>query len=1032
MRQEQIKILAERCRLFLQRTEPDLLQAEFPCRAEFAVSDRMVPWRERLSLPYRPISEGEFWGQAWQSAWFHLQAELPEKWADQPVALRLNLSGENLLFDADGVPVAGLTAYSVLNPEYTKEYFPLPDAFRRNGTFDLWLEAAASSNFGVYLAEDPHRLTTETRGCFAARVERMRLGLFRRELWHLRIEFSILWEYYQALPEHDYRRRRVLAALSGAIDRYADDPDGAAGARQELAPVLALPALHSAPIACGVGHAHIDTGWLWPVSETIRKSARTFANQLDMMDKYPEYTFGASQPQHYAFVKQYYPELFEKIRRRVSEGRWELQGGMWVEADCNLISGESMIRQFLHGKNFFRDEFGMEVHNLWLPDVFGYSPALPQIMKKSGCDFLLTQKISWNQFNTFPFTTFFWKGIDGSEVLTHFPPENTYNASVTPLELIPAQNRFQESELLPEFLSLYGIGDGGGGPKETHIERARLLQNFEGTPRFRFGRADEFFERLAGTEAVTRRQLPVWSGELYLELHRGTLTSQAQIKRDNRKLEQLLAATEFLCAIGPLSDYPSSALDAAWKKLLINQFHDILPGSSITQVYENARREHAELFATCHHLIDQAAGKISVEAPDTLSLLNTLSCTFHHAVELPPEWQNCEIIDEQGRPVSVQGTRATAIVPPSGFTIWHKRGSVSAAPLVAVDEGLVLANDLVRYEFTPAGELLSAVDLETGLETLRPGECGNVLRLYVDRPNAYEAWDIDLFYDHEKVVAPELTARPRRESGPVESTLQFAWAIGEHSTIRQTIRLERHTKRLDFETAVDWAETRKMLRVNFPVAIATDSAACDIQYGYFRRPTQENDSWDLAKFEVSFHRYVDLSEPGRGVALLSDCKYGCRVNRGNLDLALLRSPKYPDWEADRGHREFTYSYLPHRGELVEAPVMAEAAQLNRPPLLFPGRRFTVRPPFCVTAGRVALEVLKRAEKSDHRVIRLVEISGGSGKARLTTELPGVRLVECDLLEWHTGRSFRFENGELELLFRPFEIRTFLVIQDRIS
>jgi len=1024
MRQEQIKILAERCRLFLSRTEPDLLQESIPCRAEFARSSEPVPWNKRDTLTYRPIRESEEWGEAWDSAWFHLQAELPEAWTGRPVALRLNLSGENLLFDADGVPVAGLTAYSVLNPDYTKEFFPLPESFRRDGEFDLWLEAAASSNFGVYLAEDPHRLTTRTQGWFAAKVETMRVGVFHSDLWHLRIEFGLLLDYYNALPAEDYRRRRVLGALSAAVDCYADAPANAAAARRVLAPILATPAQATTLTACGVGHAHLDTGWLWPVSEAIRKSARTFANQLDMMEKYPEYIFGASQPQHYAFVKEHYPKLFEKIRRRVAEGRWELQGGMWVEADCNLISGESMIRQFLHGKNFFRDEFGVEVRNLWLPDVFGYSPALPQIMRKAGCDFFLTQKMSWSQFNRFPFTTFFWKGIDGSEVLTHFPPENTYNASVTPAELIPAQNRFQESDRLAEFLSLYGIGDGGGGPKEAHIERARLLADFDGVPKFRFGRADEFFDRLARSEAVTRRQLPSWSGELYLEMHRGTLTTQAQVKRDNRKLEQLLAAVEFLCSMGPLEKYPAGELDAAWKKLMINQFHDILPGSSITKVYENTHREHAELFQRCRELIDRAALDVSVAEEGTLSLLNTLSCEWRHAVELPPEWADCRISDESGNPVAVQGRRACGTVPPSGVAVWRKEGKQPSD--ARADDGLILENNRVRYEFTPEGELRSAVDLETGLETLRPGETGNHLLLYVDRPNTYEAWDIDVFYENEKITGPELQGRSRRTIGAVESTLGFEWKIGEESVIRQTVRLGATSKRLDFETEVEWRETRRMLRVVFPSAIAADSAACDIQYGYVRRPVHENTSWDMAKFEVAVHRYVDFSEPGRGTALLSDCKYGCRISRGNLDLCLLRSPKYPDWEADRGCRVFTYSYLPHSGGLTESEVMAEAAQLNRAPLLFPDRRITVEPPFRITKGAVSLEVLKRAEKAAHLVIRLVETSGGTGIARLTTALPGVQLVETDLLEWRDGETFRFEDGTVELTFRPFEIRTFRV------
>ncbi|MBS1371644.1 MAG: alpha-mannosidase [Lentisphaeria bacterium] len=1024
MRQEEMKLYLDRCRRFLRRCEPDLLSETIIPAAEFAHSREPVRWADRLKLEYRPVKPGDDWGEAWDSAWFHLTAALPEAWAGKPVAMQLNLSGESLIFDADGVPAFALTGNSVINAHYTKEYCQFPPKFLKGGKLDLYVEAAANSLFGVFMDEEPHRLIEKPEGCFPGKVKAMRIGLFNTELWHMRIELELLLNYYETLPEDDYRRRKLLAAMNETVNIYADNPANAAAARKPLAKMLALPALGSALKASLVGHAHIDTGWLWPVSETIRKCARTFANQLDMIEKYPGYVFGASQPQHYAFVKEHYPELYEKIRQRVADGSWELQGGMWVEADCNLISGESMVRQFLHGKNFYMDEFGFDVKNLWIPDVFGYSAALPQIIRKSGCDFFLTQKISWNQFNRFPHNTFFWEGIDGSEVLTHFPPEDTYNAFVMPTELCGAQNRFKESDQLDEFISLFGIGDGGGGPKEEHIERALLLGNMEGMPKAKFGRADKFFERLAESDAVKNHKLCRWVGELYLEMHRGTLTTQARTKRNNRKLEQLLAATEFLCSMAPLGEYPAAELDRAWKTLLINQFHDIIPGSSIGRVYEVTEKQHAELFEVCAKLIARAAESVTVADADALTLVNTVSTPYTNVIELPEDWTDCEVSDSNGNAVEVQGRRAIGTVPASGTAVW-KRGA-KCASAVSESASLVLENLLIRYEFDARGELVRAFDKETGRETLRPGENGNVFSLYVDRPNTYEAWDVDLFYEQEERTGTELVSHSKQTTGSVESVMSFEWKVGAASLIRQTVRLAANSKRLDFETEVDWHECRRMLRVNFPVAVQTSEAAFEIQYGYAKRPTHSNTSWDMAKFEVVGHRYVDFSSANYGVAMLTDCKYGYRTNQGNLDLCLLRSPKYPDWNADQGRQVFTYAYLPHTGSLTESNVWSEAVQLNRAPLQFAGRRATVAAPFSVCGGSVSLEVVKKAEKSGELVIRLVETAGAASRATLSTTLEGVKLVETNLVEWEELGSCEFRNGSVSLDFRPFDIRTFKV------
>ncbi len=1024
MRQEEMNLYLDRCRRFLRRCEPDLLAETLVPQAKFARTADHVAWENREKLDYLPITLNDDWGEAWDSAWFHLTAKLPESWAGKAVALQLNLSGESLIFDTDGVPLCAVTGNSLFNVHYTKELFHFPETMKEDGNVDLWIEAAANSIFGVYMDDEPHRLIEKPEGYFPGKVKTMRIGLFNTELWHMRIELEALLNYFDTLPENDYRRRKLLAAMNETVDIYADNPANAAAARAPLAKMLKLPAFRSALKVSAVGHAHIDTGWLWPVKETIRKCARTFANQLDMIEKYPGYVFGASQPQHYAFVKEHYPKLYEKIKARVADGSWELQGGMWVEADCNLISGESMVRQFLHGKNFYMDEFNFDVKNLWIPDVFGYSAALPQIIRKSGCDFFLTQKISWNQFNRFPHNTFFWEGLDGSEVLTHFPPEDTYNAFVVPNELVAAQDRFKESDQLDEFISLFGIGDGGGGPKEEHLERALLFRDMEGLPKVKFDRADRFFARLAASDAVKNHKLSRWVGELYLEMHRGTLTTQARTKRNNRKLEQLLAATEFLCAMAPLADYPAAELDKAWKTLLINQFHDIIPGSSIGKVYQVTEQEHAELYDVCEKLIAKAATSVTDSAPGTLTLINTAPAPYTNVVELPADWADCEISDDAGNAVEVQGCRALGTLPASGVAIWT-RGAKQAVSSQESDS-LILENVLVRYEFNARGELVRAFDKETGRETLRQGEFGNVFSLYVDRPNTFEAWDVDLFYDREERSGVESVSHSKVTAGPVESVVSFQMTVGEASAIRQTVRLAANSKRLDFSTEVDWHESRRMLRVNFPVAVQTSEAAFEIQYGYAKRPTHSNTSWDMAKFEVVGHRYVDFSTSNYGVALLNDCKYGHRTNQGNLDLCLLRSPKYPDWNADQGMQVFTYAYLPHTGGLTESNVWSEAVQLNRAPLTFADRAAKVPAPFSLSGGSVSLEVVKKAEKSDDLIVRLVETAGSATTCALHTALGSVKLIETNLIEWEEYKTTEFRDGTVELAFKPFEIRTFKV------
>ncbi len=1019
------------------------LVATVPLEARYCRTVNPVPFDQRLQERYRRISAGDAWGEAWDSAWFHLQGKIPEQWDGQEVVACLNFNGEACVFDPSGCPVYGLTSRSVFAHEYDKEIFCLTPRSRGGDEIELWVEAAANHLFGIQREADPARDCPQRHGRHQGRVVKMELALFDRQLWQLLLDLEVMlglmkglhrpnpaekaWGKPNKLPAASPRVRRILHTLNRAIDAFADNRANAAKARQIIAELNTTPANASDCTAVAVGHAHIDTGWLWPVSETVRKCARTFASQIALLEKYPEYVFGASQPQHYQFVKQHYPLLYEKIKGYVKEGRWELQGGMWVEADCNLISGESMVRQFLHGKNFFRDEFNLEVKNLWIPDVFGYPASMPQIMRKAGVDFFVTQKMSWSQFNQFPFTTFRWRGIDGSEVLTHFPPEDSYNSELSPQGLIAGQENFKESHLTDRFLSLFGIGNGGGGPKEDHIEQGRRLADLEGAPKVEFGRADTFLDQLA----EHRDQFEVWNGELYLEIHRGTLTTQARTKKGNRTLERKLREVEFVYAAMAPDKYPAAALDRLWKTLLINQFHDILPGSSIRAVYETTEKEYAEAIAECDQWLAKAA--TCENSDDSLTLVNPLACTFAGTIALPASWQRCGTVEVNGKTIPCQAendhrTVASIEIPPcsavelikcSGKPTRH-----SPTPNPADQQELILENHLIRYVFNQNGELSSAFDKELECELIAPDEPGNRLSLYIDRPVAYDAWDIDISYEnelHSTAVGQQTAFLP---DGPVRRGLQFQLRIGD-SHIEQFVYLENNRKRLDFHTRVDWRELHKMLRVSFPLTIRSDQASFDIQFGNYKRPTHRNTCWDLARFEVLGHKYADLSGQSHGVALLNDCKYGYKVSDHVIDLNLLRAPTHPDPDADLGHHEFAYAFLPHRGTLEQSEAIEEAARFNQPPIALAGATAAnFKLPFAIIkqAG-VSLEACKKAEKEDCLVIRLVETRGDHARPELQLA-EGWRMIPCDLLEWNEENNA--ESGRVKLKFDPFEIKTYKI------
>ena len=1018
MNKKETEVIIQRIRNWYGRL-PDLFiydQKKF--KARFGWSKDATRFDDRMSLDYKSINEGDSWGKKWESAWFHLEGDVPDDWSGETVAANLDFSGEGLVYDTDGKVLQGITNASIWDPNFARTRVTLFETSNGGEQIELWVEAAANSLFGVFTDTDPEEDSPKRHGWFDAKVETIRFGIFDVDLWHLYLDARILLGFIKHLDEDSVRRARIILALNNCINAFSDDRNNVQEARQCLKEELDKPASASDLSVSAIGHAHIDTGWLWPVKETVRKSARTFATQLSIIDKYPEYIFGASQPQHYQFMKDQYPELYSRIKGAVQSGNWEVQGGMWIEADCNLISGESMVRQLLHGKNFFKDEFDVEVDNLWLPDVFGYSAALPQILKRAGVDYFLTQKLSWSQFNDFPHHTFNWRGIDGTEILTHFPPENTYNSELDTEFLLPAQKGFKEKDKLNEFISLFGVGDGGGGPKPENVELGRRMSDLENSPRVQFDTAKNFFDRLD----KHKNDLETWVGELYLELHRGTLTTHGLVKKQNRKLEWKLRSVEMLFSCLSFEDYPIEELDRLWKILLINQFHDIIPGSSINLVYQTTHAEYEEIQKGCDRLLHESAQMLFKEDMDSIVLVNTLSYAWKGSVKIPKSFEESELMDKDGNKIPLQkmndGVFAYVELDALSFNNFKKGESVGHD--IQDNEGLLLENELVRYEFDDHGTLVSAFDKELQKEFMV--DHGNVLSLYEDRPNNWDAWDVDFFYRDALIETATVTKVCSHSRGSVVQQLRFMLSIG-NSKIDQTIRLHPHSKRLDFMTYVDWMESHKMLRVHFPVNVRSEQASFDIQYGHVKRNTHRNTSWDKAKFEVVGHKYADLSDHDNGIALLNDCKYGYMVHDNILDLNLLRSTSNPDPDADRGTHTFTYSLLPHQNNLIHSSVLPESSCLNQEPLLFEGMVSGIGIPIKLLGHGLELSVLKKAEKEDTWILRIVETLGRTSSG--SVHFKG-KLVECDLMEWNElGESHSVEDS-FNLTLDPFEIRTYKV------
>ncbi len=1017
--------------------EPLAYPETAPLRVQACQCDVPIPLAEAQRRAYRPVEPGWRWGPVWSTAWFRLAGEVPRSWAGRDVVLRFACGTEALLW-LDGTPRQGL--------DDNHPAAPLLNPARGGESLQLYVEAACNhplgaARFAWLETEFNRRWNTPAPGI----LERCELAVFDERMWRAWRTFDFARRLLATLDDDSDLGAALDQALRrcvGRIDPHHADRD-AAEAVAELTDALRSGAAPTASRAWAVGHAHIDTAWLWRTRETRRKCLRSFATALGLMERYDDFHFLCSQAQHYAWVEQDAPDLFARIAERVAEGRWEPGGAMWVEPDCNVPSGESLVRQIVLGTRYWVEKFGDRGRQrfLFLPDSFGFSAALPQIMRLAGLDVFITNKLHWNDTNPFPHMNFRWRGIDGSEVLAHLTPGRDYNATNTPSELRRGAQTAAQTDAgrTGLYLQPFGFGDGGGGPTDWMIENARLARRCAGLPRVKLAPAGGFCEALRAARRRLRdegRDLPVWDGELYLEYHRGTFTSQAWLKRANRRAENDLFAAELLAFAGPA---PPSAtevaaarerLDETWKLLSLNQFHDILPGSSIGEVYDDARRDLAQIGANCRELIDAGLDRWAAQA-DTRGLSRPM------LVFNPAASGRCGIVQCAGQTLYVEH------VPALGVAVVDRAAARVPRHPVRV-ENWTLSNGLISATIDEVGRVVSLRQSGGARDACGRDEAGNPrplnqLVLYDDRPRAWDAWDIDAEYLES--ARPVTTPAERRrviEAGPLRGVIEVARPLGRASRIVQRFILAAGSPRLDIHTRVEWHEQRTLLRALLPVDVRARYATYEIQFGHLRRPTFENTPWDRARFEVCAQRWMDLSEPGFGVALLNDCKYGHSCRGNVMGLSLLRGPKFPDEHADQGSHEFTYALMPHGGDWRAAGVPAEAEALNRPliaralPADQAGAVRRTWAPFAIAtegAAGVGIAALKRAERDGRLIVRLFEQHGGRGAALLRWNRPIRAAQRVDLLEaplpgaapvtleqTDAGTTVRVE-------LRPFEIIT---------
>jgi alpha-mannosidase len=1044
------------------------------------VTKEQLSAEEAAKGRFVPTPPGTRWGAKWEYGWFRASVKVPKAAAGRRIVLVPDFGGESLVF-VDG------RAAAARDNEHRE--ITLARRAKAGERFALLAEAYAGHGPRVDTVGPvpPGRETVPEPGPTQAVVGESSFGIWEEDVYQLVIDVETLYLLRGTLDPDSLRVAEIdrgLRAFTTIVDFELPRElmlETVRRCRRALAPLLACVNGSTAPTLYAFGHGHIDVAWLWPLAETERKIARTFSTQLALMGEYPDYRFLQSEPHLYLMLKEKYPELYRRVLKAVRGGRVVAEGGMWVEADTNLSGGESLIRQFLHGTRFFREEFGVDSELLWLPDAFGYSGALPQIMRGCGIRWFSTAKIYWiyNGGDPFPYTTFHWEGIDGTRVLASFSTD--YNSHTDPASVAQRWKERPQKDGFSTRLLPFGHGDGGGGPTRDHLEYLRRLGNLEGSPRLRSASPVEYFRQQENQAS----DLPCWKGELYFQAHRGTYTSQARTKRANRLSEIMLREAEAWAVFATAATgrrFPAEDLASAWRLVLLNQFHDIIPGSSIERVYVENLAHHAKVQETAASVIAAStnalagAGTSSARATAhvegrSLAVFNSLSWERTALVELPAKFGPAR--DANGNPVDTQkidgAAWAEVTVPPVGWTTLTSEpegrsaalGTSAAtrstaagaapssaskpaqatgrapapasapapAPARAAVDGprsagrRVIENGLLRVVFDERGEIASIRDKEADRE-LAAGPC-NALRMYKDVPTAFDAWDVDSMYPLTPVTLEGRASIEVLDAGPLVARLRIARRINE-SDLVQVVSLRRGSRRVDFDTTVEWRESHKLLKVEFAVDHRAEDALHEIQFGHLRRPTHRSRPYDQDRFEVSNHRWTAIAEEGRGFAVLNDGKYGVNVLGSTIGLTLLKSALAPDMRADKGTQRFTYAFFAWNGSFADSGIVRQGYELNVPVVTAAGgmgkRSFVT-----VSAPNVVLETVKAPEEGDagELVLRLYESMRTRARCAVKVDLPVVRAIETDMRE-RTLRGLPVKDNAVTLELRPFEIKTVLL------
>ena len=936
---------------------------------KFGLSKEPVEFNDRLNLEYKVLEKGEKWGGLWDCAWFHITGKTSELCKGNKTVLIIDINGEGCIYDSEGTPVRGITNVS---SEYDRVYglpgkrvVPFAEESSGNETIDLWIDAGCNDLFGKYSGGT--LLQAETAVC-------------DDEVRALYYDYWTLLDLLKSLDKNTSRYSGILNALNEVADYINSfSREEIRHCKKALNKQLEMKAGDNGLIFSAVGHAHLDLAWLWPIRETKRKALRTFSTAIENLNRYPDYIFGASQPQQFEWTKNKAPKLYDQIKRKVAENRIELQGAMWVEPDLNVTGGESLVRQIIYGKKFWKEEFGREIKTAHLPDVFGFNGNLPQILKKSGVDYLLTIKLSWNKYNKFPYHIFNWKGIDGTEVLVHMPPEGTYNSAIAPHSVIDAERNFSEKGISGEAVILYGIGDGGGGPGTEHLERLKRIKDLNGLSRVEPSSTEDFFERIS----KEKEKFHTYYGELYLERHQGTYTTQAKNKYYNRKIETLLKDAELFCAMAYAlkgRPYPKRQIDEIWKEVLLYQFHDILPGSSIKRVYDESVARYKILCNELKEIINSALGVLNTEK----GLYNPSSAVL-------------TVISEKSDRITVQ-----EIHPFSSEIISEEEACAAEI------NGDRMENQFISIEFNENGEIINLFDKTRKRAIFN--KASNVLSVYEDLG---DAWDMGEGYLN----------RPRGKFAlkSYKTFIENGYTVRENmyeygnSVLKQRIKINGIERAVYFENEADWQESGKFLKAELYPQIFTDEINCGIQFGNIKRSLKKNNSFELAKEEICAHKYVDFSEPDFGFAVLNDCKYGYNAETNSLKISLLRSPNYPGENADQGEHTFNYAFYMHDGNFENSDVCEKALAYNNAVYDVNLEKFIdFKSDSCI------IESIKLSENEDGIVIRVAEEKGKNSILNLRANFNFAKAYESTLDERIIG-----EISCDEIMMKPFEIKTLI-------